>query len=300
MILRAGQAIRLAGRLDGQRRRRIHGRRRPQADTHRRRPARHRRRVCRRLCRRPRSAVAQRHGHRARGLARQHIDRDLALAGRRNFSYHHLLVFDAQLLRRGRANQGRVVPGQPGHRIGQFLEPTVVGKTAVVDRRVAAEDDFQLVRRQTGILESGRFGESETAASCTRRPDPLRPASGCRPAAHRAMTCRHDVARVADDLLRERSAHQCLGVGISPLSPLENHRQHFDRRAAVRKRRDHRLDDAVRSVDTHGRRPRIRGNGPEAGAMCNAARSRRGIRSDGSLVSTFFNVSPKARSAGAL
>ncbi len=46
---------------------------------------------------------------------------------------------DAQSTRRGRTHQGGIVPGQRRDRLGQFLEPAVVGEAAIVDGRVRLE-----------------------------------------------------------------------------------------------------------------------------------------------------------------
>ena len=48
-------------------------------------------------------------------------------------------VADTEPLRGGRRDQRGVVPRQLGDRLGQFLQPAVVGEAAVVDGRVAAE-----------------------------------------------------------------------------------------------------------------------------------------------------------------
>ncbi len=41
------------------------------------------------------------------------------------------------------ADEGRVVPGELGERVGQLLQPAVVGEPAVVDPVVAAEDELE-------------------------------------------------------------------------------------------------------------------------------------------------------------
>ena len=55
----------------------------------------------------------------------------------------HVLVADAQLLRRGRREQHRVVPGQLGDRLGKLLEPGVVGEPPVIKSGIGSELDLQ-------------------------------------------------------------------------------------------------------------------------------------------------------------
>ena len=58
------------------------------------------------------------------------------------------VVFLYAQFRQGRAgNDGRVVPAQAGHGLGQFLQPAHVGETAVVDVGIGTEDDFELIFR---------------------------------------------------------------------------------------------------------------------------------------------------------
>ena len=86
--------------------------------------------------------VAQRDGDRRVGLTRHDPGRNLhcppALA-----ELDNVLLLDPQPARQGRADQGGVVPGQARQRLGQFLEPGVVGESAVPDGRVGPEDDLQ-------------------------------------------------------------------------------------------------------------------------------------------------------------
>ncbi len=53
---------------------------------------------------------------------------------------------EVQTLRHRRADQHRVVPGHLAHGARQFLQPPVVGETAVVERRIAAEVEFDAAR----------------------------------------------------------------------------------------------------------------------------------------------------------
>ena len=52
----------------------------------------------------------------------------------------------SQFLRSLWTDQRGVVPGELGNRLGQFLQPAVVGKAAVVNARIRTEDEFDVSR----------------------------------------------------------------------------------------------------------------------------------------------------------
>jgi hypothetical protein len=52
-----------------------------------------------------------------------------------------------QPLGRGGADENRVVPRQPGDRLGQLLQPAVVGESAVENRRIVSENDLEPLPR---------------------------------------------------------------------------------------------------------------------------------------------------------
>ena len=54
-------------------------------------------------------------------------------------------------VRRRRAHDRGVVPGQLGDGLGQFLQPAVVGEAAVVDRGIGPEDHFQFAASASGL-----------------------------------------------------------------------------------------------------------------------------------------------------
>ena len=102
-----------------------------------------------------RAAVAEMHRHAVVGMAddgeQRAADRaaaelqlddvgdDLAVLAALNDG-----VSDALSFSRGRrADEHRVVPGQPRDRLRQLLQPAVVGEAAVEDRRVVAEGDLE-------------------------------------------------------------------------------------------------------------------------------------------------------------
>ena len=58
------------------------------------------------------------------------------------FELDQVFGLDSHALGHGRAHQHWIVPGELVHRLGQFLQPAVVGETAVVDGGIAAEINF--------------------------------------------------------------------------------------------------------------------------------------------------------------
>ena len=140
MILRPGQSIGLAGRFDRHIAGHVHGRRGPQREYV------HAHRlylghIASHVPRRP-ATVTQGQFDRSGGLSRQHVNRHLHLSIA-DFHVDQRFVLDAEFLCCFRTDQGRAAPGQLRHRVGQFLEPTVVGEAAVVDRPVATKNRFE-------------------------------------------------------------------------------------------------------------------------------------------------------------
>ena len=73
----------------------------------------------------------------------------------------------SQPLGRRRAHDGRVAPGQLRDRLGQFLQPAVVGEPAVVNRRVGDRHQVELrLRRQ----RPSRRRRPLAGAAASRRP----------------------------------------------------------------------------------------------------------------------------------
>ena len=94
----------------------------------------------------------------------------------------HLLRRDAELLGGARAHDDDVVPGDLVEGLGQFLQPRVVGKAAVVDARVGAEGHLEGVRRgggrrrryrRRGTDGHGRGGRAVDEAVVHRAPPEL-------------------------------------------------------------------------------------------------------------------------------
>src|SRR3954463_903370 len=56
------------------------------------------------------------------------------------------MIRKAKPFRSSRTDNGRVFPGKFGQRLGQFLEPAVVGESAVPDRGIWTEGDFERIR----------------------------------------------------------------------------------------------------------------------------------------------------------
>src|SRR5690242_14396939 len=57
--------------------------------------------------------------------------------------FDEVLVLPAVLLSGARAHQGGVIPSELGERLGQFLQPAVVGEAAVGNVDVGPENDFE-------------------------------------------------------------------------------------------------------------------------------------------------------------
>ena len=98
--------------------------------------------------------------HRALGLAR--IDQHRRLdAPTVHLEAHHRLdlhvVLETEFLDRGWRHQGDLVPAHLGDRLRNLLEPGVVGKAPVMDRRIGTGDEGQpgLARRGRGARRIG-------------------------------------------------------------------------------------------------------------------------------------------------
>ena len=64
--------------------------------------------------------------------------------------------FDLHPLRHFGADEHGVVPGELGHRLGQLLQPAVVGELAVVDGGIAANVEFERAALASAGLEAGK------------------------------------------------------------------------------------------------------------------------------------------------
>ena len=143
---------------------------------------------------------------------------------------HVIAVADAQRLRgRGRHQHG-VVPRQLRQRLGEFLQPAVVGKATVVNRRVRREGHF--VRAADG--SRGRR-HRRGAHGFGRR----------RGAGNHAV-----VDGLAPGLVEHRAGKRGLGLPVLAhqfvavaLGPIAEHRDDLVERLAAIERRDERLDD---------------------------------------------------------
>ena len=160
----------------------------------------------------------------------------------------------------------RIAPGQLGDRLGQFLKPAVVGEPAVVRARVGAELNLQPVCPATGgaVLRPSRPSASpRVAAAAVVRNDPL-------------LDGRSQDASKSAGL--PRAFRQCSRTSSRPRCsvPVSEPRDQLDRRAAAVERLDQRLLDRGGAVVARGRRPRIPGSAPRAGATRTRPPSRRG------------------------
>ena len=86
--------------------------------------------------------VAEEDGGRIVGVPGQDEDRSLDRAAA-VAQLHHVVCLQVEAFGRGRAEQHRVIPGQLGQRLGQLLQPGVIGKSPIPDAGVRPEDDLQ-------------------------------------------------------------------------------------------------------------------------------------------------------------
>src|SRR5712691_8812785 len=90
------------------------------------------------------AAVAEKYSHGVVRMAGLNPDRQL-----KRFSVQleldHVSALHADALGHLGTQLQRIVPGHLAHRFGQFLQPAIVGKLAVVDAGVAAEVDLDCV-----------------------------------------------------------------------------------------------------------------------------------------------------------
>src|SRR5580704_9844422 len=100
------------------------------------------------------AAVAEKNGDRVVGMAGLNPDGagDFFAV---QFKLDHVFRGNLQPVGHLGADQDRVVPGELGHRLGQFLQPAVVGKLSVVDGGVAA--DVELDRVGIGFRQVADF-----------------------------------------------------------------------------------------------------------------------------------------------
>ncbi len=143
---------------------------------------------------------------------------------------HVVAVADAELLRGRRRHQHGVVPRELRQRLGQFLQPAVVGEATVVDRRVRRE------RHLVGAADGGRRGRHGRGAHGFR---------SRRGAGNHAV-----VNGLAPGLLEHVAgkrglrlpvlAHQVVAVALGPVA--EDGDDLVERLAAI-ERRDERLHD---------------------------------------------------------
>ena len=55
---------------------------------------------------------------------------------------YDLGIVEAASLRHGRTDEHSIVPGEGGERLGEFLQPAVVGKLAIPYGWIGAENQF--------------------------------------------------------------------------------------------------------------------------------------------------------------
>src|SRR5690606_15736864 len=76
---------------------------------------------------------------------------------------------DTLLFSRGRTYQRGVIPRQARERLGQLLQPSIVGKAPVMNHWIGTEDDFQTICRSAGAGCGNRSGSRSYALAGTLR-----------------------------------------------------------------------------------------------------------------------------------
>ena len=204
--------------------------------------------------------------HAAVSLARQdhHGRFDRAVL---DAQFDHVAGFQSEPPRHRGANERSIVPGEFGQRLGQFLQPTVVGPASVPDARIGPDQQIIRLRhgdRCDGSHRRARRGLGRDGCACLRHAvvDRLLPE-------RREIIPPPRLPRRADDLVATR------------LEILREHCQHLVHGPARVERVDHRLDDRRRPVTGRECRSTLRGNASPAGASGSVARFRPGRAQDG-------------------
>ena len=201
-----------------------------------------------------RAAIAQGQADHAIGHAGQEEDwgQDLcALGGKLD----QFVLLRADVPSRLLADHGGVVPGKPRHRVGQLLQPAVVGETAVV-QLVGVEDEFAVAfgqaARRAGLRR--KFHASSTALvqflsikRLPRREIDATFGQKLLPAVLREIGVAHERL--------DRFPHD---VVAAPRLAFAEHGKDLDRTAAVEQRLDQRLHDAHGGVERTGVAPRFK------------------------------------------
>src|SRR5271168_2405949 len=90
------------------------------------------------------------------------------------FQFDNVFHFNLEPLGHLGTDEHGVVPGELGHRLGQFLQPAVVGELSVVDRGIAADVEFDGVGRGIPISYArkayGSHGNRFRGISCSVYP----------------------------------------------------------------------------------------------------------------------------------
>ena len=149
------------------------------------------------------------------------------------------VVRQLQLLRRLGADQRGIVPGELGDRLRQFLQPAVIGEAPVVDARIGAEEELNVIRGR-GFC-GGQAGNVEFQSGIDRWK-----------------------RRACDDAIIQRFPPELfeIGRGIRGLQAVAQHFvirdsrfvsescERFTRGMRVIERRDQRLNHAERTVES--------------------------------------------------
>ena len=155
-------------------------------------------------------------------------------------------LFDPQIARALRADQRGVVPSELGDRVGQLLEPAVVGVAAVVELRIRHEDDLE----GASVLSEGTISFSWMAAVVKAASSFSGSGAGAllaRKPSWRNFT--HPAVRSFTPAVAAKPRNvSCTSSGPLRLRQAGDARQQIELRPAAVEREDHRLDRDVAAV----------------------------------------------------
>src|SRR5262249_34194474 len=151
--------------------------------------------------------------------------------------FHHLLVSESKPGGGGRTDQSSVVPGELGEGFWEFLQPTIISKATVPDRRVRPKDQFQPLWDRSG--QRSYYGLHVRAWYCPGRQSRIRYQA--------VVECRAPEAFEILPVVLALPVVTHNGIARARGLPQESHQQFVCRFAAV-ERGNQRLHDGYRAI----------------------------------------------------
>ena len=182
----------------------------------------------------------------AAGLAGADQNRHLE-GGLPELHAHHVAVHQRQGAGVGFRHMQGVAPDLLGERLGAFLQPGIVGETAVPDRWVGLEHERERRGRRRPARAAAISAPAPSPAATRFRPRSRSPAS-------RATSRRNRPARTAPTGSSPRLPHEIVGRSRERAG---EQREQLVRGAGVVKRPDQRLHDAGGALESAQIRPAL-------------------------------------------